>query len=177
PARRRFLRVPDGLLHAEGALVLRRDLDEAPVLDHAVDVLELLRALVPLPPVPRRPRPDQGPPHRHRGHPLRQVVHRLLLDAPPDIVIHLAAVVGGIGANQKHPGEFMYKNLMIGTQLMEQGRAHGVEKLVAIGTVCSYPKFTPVPFKESDLWSGYPEETNAPYGLAKEMLMVQSQAY
>jgi GDP-L-fucose synthase len=92
-------------------------------------------------------------------------------------VIHLAAVVGGIGANQKHPGDFFYKNLMMGAQMMEQGRLSGVEKFVAIGTVCSYPKFTPVPFKESDLWIGYPEETNAPYGLAKKMLMVQSEAY
>jgi GDP-L-fucose synthase len=104
-------------------------------------------------------------------------VRRVYLDASPDIVIHLAAVVGGIGANQKHPGDFFYKNLMIGAQMMEQGRLSGVEKFVAIGTVCSYPKFTPVPFKESDLWIGYPEETNAPYGLAKKMLMVQSEAY
>jgi len=103
-------------------------------------------------------------------------VRRAYLDASPDIVIHLAAVVGGIGANQKHPGDFFYKNLMIGAQMMEQGRLSGVEKFVAIGTVCSYPKFTPVPFKESDLWIGYPEETNAPYGLAKKMLMVQSEA-
>jgi GDP-L-fucose synthase len=104
-------------------------------------------------------------------------VRRAYLDASPDIVIHLAAVVGGIGANQKHPGDFFYRNLMIGAQMMEQGRLSGVEKFVAIGTVCSYPKFTPVPFKESDLWIGYPEETNAPYGLAKKMLMVQSEAY
>ena len=104
-------------------------------------------------------------------------VRRAYLDASPDVVIHLAAVVGGIGANQKHPGDFFYKNLMIGAQMMEQGRLSGVEKFVAIGTVCSYPKFTPVPFKESDLWIGYPEETNAPYGLAKKMLMVQSEAY
>jgi GDP-L-fucose synthase len=104
-------------------------------------------------------------------------VRRAYRDASPDIVIHLAAVVGGIGANQKHPGEFFYKNLMMGAHMMEQGRLSGIEKLVAIGTVCSYPKFTPVPFKESDLWIGYPEETNAPYGLAKKMLMVQSEAY
>ena len=104
-------------------------------------------------------------------------VRRAYRDANPDIVIHLAAVVGGIGANQKHPGDFFYKNLMMGVQIMEQGRLAGIEKLVAIGTVCSYPKFTPVPFKESDLWIGYPEETNAPYGLAKKMLMVQSGAY
>jgi len=102
---------------------------------------------------------------------------RLLRDTRPDIVIHLAAVVGGIGANQKRPAEFFYQNLMMGTQLMEQARLHGVEKFVAVGTVCSYPKHTPVPFRESDLWSGYPEETNASYGLAKKMLIVQAQAY
>jgi GDP-L-fucose synthase len=95
----------------------------------------------------------------------------------PDVVIHLAAVVGGIGANREHPGEFFYKNLMMGVQLIEQARLHRIEKFVAIGTVCAYPKFTPVPFKEEDLWIGYPEETNAPYGLAKKMLLVQSQAY
>jgi len=104
-------------------------------------------------------------------------VERVYRDANPDVVMHLAAVVGGIGANQKHPGEFFYKNLMMGAQMMEQGRRHGVQKFVAIGTVCSYPKFTPVPFREADLWTGYPEETNAPYGLAKKMLMVQSEAY
>lgn len=93
------------------------------------------------------------------------------------LVIHLAAVVGGIGANMQHPGKFFYENLMMGVQLMEAARQAGVEKFVAIGTVCAYPKFTPVPFKEDDLWSGYPEETNAPYGLAKKMLLVQSQAY
>jgi GDP-L-fucose synthase len=98
-------------------------------------------------------------------------------DMKPDIVIHLAAVVGGIGANREHPGEFFYKNLMMGVQLIEQGRLHNIEKFVAIGTICAYPKFTPVPFKEEDLWNGYPEETNAPYGLAKKMLLVQSQAY
>ena len=95
----------------------------------------------------------------------------------PNIVIHLAAVVGGIGANQQNPGKFFYENLMMGVQLMEQGRLWGVEKFVAIGTICCYPKFAPVPFKEDDLWNGYPEETNAPYGLAKKMLLVQSQAY
>ncbi len=95
----------------------------------------------------------------------------------PDIVIHLAAVVGGIGANRERPGEFFYKNLMMGVQLMEQARRRGIEKFVAIGTVCAYPKFTPVPFREEDLWNGYPEETNAPYGLAKKMLLVQAQAY
>jgi GDP-L-fucose synthase len=104
-------------------------------------------------------------------------VVRMYNDMKPDIVIHLAAVVGGIGANREHPGEFFYKNLMMGVQLIEQGRIHNIEKFVAIGTVCAYPKFTPVPFREEDLWNGYPEETNAPYGLAKKMLLVQSQAY
>lgn len=102
---------------------------------------------------------------------------RMYDDMRPDIVIHLAAVVGGIGANRAHPGEFFYKNLMMGVQLIEQGRLRGIEKFVAIGTVCAYPKFASVPFKEDDLWNGYPEETNAPYGLAKKMLLVQSQAY
>ncbi len=102
---------------------------------------------------------------------------RMYDDMGPDIVIHLAAVVGGIGANREHPGEFFYKNLMMGVQLIEHGRLRGIEKFVAIGTVCAYPKFTPVPFKEDDIWNGYPEETNAPYGLAKKMLLVQSQAY
>jgi len=104
-------------------------------------------------------------------------VRRLYDDARPDVVIHLAAVVGGIGANREHPGEFFYKNLMMGVQLIEEARLRGVEKLVAVGTICAYPKFTPVPFKEADLWDGYPEETNAPYGLAKKMLLVQCQAY
>lgn len=104
-------------------------------------------------------------------------VNRMYDEMRPDIVIHLAAVVGGIGANRLHPGEFFYKNLMMGVQLIEQARLRGVQKFVAIGTVCAYPKFTPVPFKEDDIWNGYPEETNAPYGLAKKMLLVQSQAY
>ncbi len=95
----------------------------------------------------------------------------------PDIVIHLAALVGGIGANRDRPGEFFYRNLMMGVQLIEQARLREIEKFVAIGTVCAYPKFAPVPFKEEYLWDGYPEETNAPYGLAKKMLLVQSQAY
>ena len=95
----------------------------------------------------------------------------------PHTIIHLAAVVGGIGANREHPGQFFYDNLMMGAQLMEQARLHGVAKFVAIGTVCAYPKFTPIPFSEDDLWNGYPEETNAPYGLAKKMLLVQAQAY
>lgn len=95
----------------------------------------------------------------------------------PQIMIHLAAAVGGIGANQKNPGKYFYDNLMMGVQLMEQSRLVGVEKFVAIGTICSYPKFAAIPFQESDLWNGYPEETNAPYGLAKKMMLVQSQAY
>ena len=94
-----------------------------------------------------------------------------------DIIIHLAAVVGGIGYNQKIPGQMFYDNIMMGAQLMEAARQAGVEKFVAIGTICAYPKFTPVPFTESSLWRGYPEETNAPYGLAKKMLLVQAQAY
>src|SRR6266566_4190778 len=104
-------------------------------------------------------------------------VERLLAEVRPDIVVHLAAVVGGIGANRERPGEFFYDNLMMGAQLMEVSRQRGVEKFVAIGTVCAYPKLTPVPFREDDLWNGYPEETNAPYGLAKKMLLVQGQAY
>lgn len=104
-------------------------------------------------------------------------VKRAYQDAKPQIVIHLAAIVGGIGTNQKNPGKFFYDNLMMGIQLMEIGRQTGIEKFVALGTICCYPKFTPIPFKEQDLWNGYPEETNAPYGLAKKMLLVQSQAY
>lgn len=106
-----------------------------------------------------------------------EAVKKLYRDSKPDIVIHLAAIVGGIGANRENPGKFFYDNLMMGVQMMEQGRLFGLEKFVAIGTVCAYPKFTPVPFREEDLWNGYPEETNAPYGLAKKMLLVQSQAY
>jgi GDP-L-fucose synthase len=106
-----------------------------------------------------------------------EAVERLYRDTKPDVVIHLAAVVGGIGANRENPGKFFYDNLMMGAQMMEQGRLFGIEKFVAIGTVCAYPKFTRVPFKEEDLWNGYPEETNAPYGLAKKMLLVQAQAY
>jgi GDP-L-fucose synthase len=110
---------------------------------------------------------------------LREIgqVRRLLDDARPDVVIHLAARVGGIGANREHPADFFYDNLMMGVQLLHEAWRKGVGKFVAIGTVCSYPKFTPVPFREDDLWNGYPEETNAPYGLAKKMLLVQSQAY
>jgi GDP-L-fucose synthase len=104
-------------------------------------------------------------------------VCRLLRDARPQLVIHLAARVGGIGANRANPGRFFYENLMMGAQLIEESRRAGVEKLVAVGTVCAYPKHTPVPFREDDLWNGYPEETNAPYGLAKKMLLVQAQAY
>ena len=126
---------------------------------------------------------------RNRDYDLRDIgaVHRLLHDtAAPraggqpsavDIVIHLAARVGGIGANRAHPAEFFYDNLMMGVQLLHEAWRAGVAKFVAIGTVCDYPKFTPVPFKEEELWNGYPEETNAPYGLAKKMLLVQSDAY
>jgi len=106
-----------------------------------------------------------------------EAVKRLYRDAKPDIVIHLAARVGGIGANRANPGKFFYDNLMMGVQMMEVGRQVGLEKFVAVGTVCAYPKFTQVPFKEDYLWNGYPEETNAPYGLAKKMLLVQAQAY
>ena len=98
-------------------------------------------------------------------------------DSKPDIVIHLAARVGGIGANRANPGKFFYENLMMGVQMMDLGRQAGIEKFVAIGTICAYPKFTPVPFREENLWDGYPEETNAPYGLAKKMLLVQAQGY
>jgi GDP-L-fucose synthase len=104
-------------------------------------------------------------------------VRRLYREQKPDIVIHLAAVVGGIGANRENPGRFFYDNLMMGVQLMHEGYLAGVGKFVALGTICAYPKFTPVPFKEAELWNGYPEETNAPYGLAKKMLLVQSQSY
>ena len=104
-------------------------------------------------------------------------IARMLADAKPDIIIHLAAHVGGIGANLARPAEFFYDNLMMGVQLMHQAWQRGVEKFVALGTICAYPKYTPIPFKEENLWDGYPEETNAPYGLAKKMLLVQSQAY
>jgi GDP-L-fucose synthase len=107
----------------------------------------------------------------------REACRRLLADARPDIVVHLAARVGGIGANREHPGQFFFDNLMMGAQLVEECRLAGVPKVVTIGTICSYPKHTPVPFKEEALWDGYPEETNAPYGLAKKMLLVQGQAY
>ena len=104
-------------------------------------------------------------------------IRRLLSDARPDLVLHLAAHVGGIGANQAHPAEFFFDNLMMGVQLLHESWKAGVGKFIAIGTVCAYPKFTPVPFREDDFWNGYPEETNAPYGLAKKMMLVQSQAY
>lgn len=106
-----------------------------------------------------------------------EAIKKAYRDARPDIVIHLAARVGGIGLNQAKPAELFYDNLMMGVQLMELGRQAGVEKFVALGTICCYPKFTPIPFKEEYLWNGYPEETNAPYGLAKKMLLVQAQAY
>lgn len=104
-------------------------------------------------------------------------ITRLYRTFPADLVIHLAAVVGGIGANQKNPGSYFYQNLMMGAKLMEYAHIYGVNKFVAIGTVCSYPKYCPVPFREEDIWDGYPEETNAPYGLAKKMMLVQSKAY
>ena len=106
-----------------------------------------------------------------------ETVKRLYRDTQPNIVIHLAASVGGIGANQVNPGVFFYKNLMMGLLVIEYGRKHCIEKCVTLGTVCAYPKYTPVPFREEDLWNGYPEETNAPYGLAKKMLLVQAQTY
>jgi len=116
---------------------------------------------------------------RSRAYDLRtrDGIGRALADGRPDLVIHLAAVVGGIGANRENPGRFFYENAIMGIELMEQARQAGVDKFVQIGTVCSYPKFTPVPFHEDDIWNGYPEETNAPYGLAKKMLLVQGQAY
>jgi GDP-L-fucose synthase len=107
----------------------------------------------------------------------REDILRMLDDARPDIIIHLAALAGGIGANRTRPADFFYINLMMGVQLMHEAWNFGVEKFVAIGTICAYPKFTPIPFKEENLWTGYPEETNAPYGLAKKMLLVQAQAY
>ncbi len=107
----------------------------------------------------------------------KDAIARMLRDSRPNVVIHLAASVGGIGENRRNPGRFFYDNAIMGIQLIEQARLFGVEKFVAVGTVCAYPKFTPVPFREDDLWAGYPEETNAPYGLAKKMLLVQLQAY
>src|SRR5262249_12650466 len=107
----------------------------------------------------------------------REAVRRLFRVARPEVVIHLAAVVGGIGANRRNPGRFFFDNAIMGIQLMEEARLHGVGKFVGLSTICSYPKHTPIPFREEDLWNGYPEETNAPYGLAKKMLLVQAQAY
>jgi GDP-L-fucose synthase len=107
----------------------------------------------------------------------REDAERLFTDARPELVFHLAAEVGGIGANRANPGRYWYANLMMGAHMLELSRAHGVEKLVIAGTVCAYPKFTPVPFNEDDLWNGYPEETNAPYGVAKKTLLVGAQAY
>ena len=126
---------------------------------------------------------DRGVPEHHIRIPrsdefdLRQWDKVQAVVEGADMVIHLAAVVGGIGANREHPGKFFYDNAIMGIQLMEAARQAGVEKFLTVGTICAYPKFTPVPFKEDDLWIGYPEETNAPYGLAKKMLLVQSQAY
>ena len=117
------------------------------------------------------------PRSRDFDHRTKVGIDRALADGRPQLIIHAAAVVGGIGANRENPGRFFYENAVMGIQLMEQARLAGVEKFVTIGTVCAYPKFTPVPFKEDDLWNGYPEETNAPYGLAKRMLLVQGQAY
>lgn len=116
---------------------------------------------------------------RSKEYDLRKTsaIKRLLKTTNPDLIIHLAAVVGGIGANRENPGKFFYDNLVMGVELIEQARCFGVRKLVTVGTICAYPKHTAVPFKEDDLWAGYPEETNAPYGLAKKMLLVQSQAY
>jgi GDP-L-fucose synthase len=107
----------------------------------------------------------------------RSAIARLFQDARPTMVLHLAAVVGGIGANREHPGRFFYENATMGIELIEQARLFKLPKLVVVGTICAYPKFTPVPFKEEDLWNGYPEETNAPYGVAKKALLVQCQAY
>lgn len=116
---------------------------------------------------------------RQKEYDLRKqsAIKRLYNNEKPDVVIHLAASVGGIGANRENPGKFLYENLIMGTELLEQSRHHAIKKFVTVGTICAYPKFTPVPFKEENLWEGYPEETNAPYGLAKKILLVQSQAY
>jgi GDP-L-fucose synthase len=107
----------------------------------------------------------------------RAACRRLLADARPDLVLHLAAKVGGIGANRDNPGRYLFDNAMMGLGLFEECRLARIPKLVALGTICAYPKFAPIPFKEDDLWNGYPEETNAPYGIAKKMMLVQSQAY
>ena len=107
----------------------------------------------------------------------RDAVRRLIVDTRPDLIFHLAAQVGGIGANRQNPGRFLFENAMMGLHVLEESRLAGVAKVVAVGTICAYPKFAPVPFREDDLWNGYPEETNAPYGIAKKLLLVQSQAY
>jgi len=116
---------------------------------------------------------------RHADYDLvsRDEIIRMLADAKPDIIIHLAAVVGGIGANMANPGSYFYENATMGIHLIEEARLAGVSKFVALGTICAYPKFAPIPFREEDLWNGYPEETNAPYGLAKKIMLVQCQAY
>ncbi len=116
---------------------------------------------------------------RSKDYDLREksAIRKMIQKVQPDIIIHLAASVGGIGANRENPGKFFYDNLIMGVELIEQARLLGVKKFVAIGTICAYPKLLPIPFKEDDLWNGYPEETNAPYGLAKKMLLVQAQAY
>ncbi len=107
----------------------------------------------------------------------RDAIHAALSKFQPEVIVHLAAVVGGIGANRRHPGKYFYENAIMGIELMEQARLFGVQKMVTVGSICAYPKFTPVPFREDEIWNGYPEETNAPYGLAKKMLLVQAQAY
>lgn len=118
-----------------------------------------------------------APTHKEVDLTQGDAIDQLFNEHKPEIVIHGAAVVGGIGANRANPGRFFYENAIMGIQLIESARRHGVEKTIVLGTICAYPKFTPVPFREEDLWSGYPEETNAPYGLAKKMMLVQCQAY
>jgi GDP-L-fucose synthase len=132
---------------------------------HLVERLRQLQAVI------------ESPSHAEYDLVDRDQIIKMYSDYPSEMVIHLAAVVGGIGVNQKHPGKFFYDNLMMGVQLMEYARLAKIPKFVALGTICAYPKHTPIPFKEEDLWIGYPEETNAPYGLAKKMMLVQSQAY
>ena len=117
------------------------------------------------------------PEHREYDLTQREAILRMLRDARPDVIVHLAGIVGGIGANMANPGRYFYENAMMGIQLIEEARLAGVSKFVAVGTICAYPKFAPTPFREEDLWDGYPEETNAPYGLAKKMMLVQCQAY
>jgi len=117
------------------------------------------------------------PEHREYDLTQHEAILRMFHDAKPDVVVHLAGIVGGIGANRANPGRYFYDNAMMGIQLIEEARLAGVSKFLALGTICAYPKFAPIPFREEDLWSGYPEETNAPYGLAKKMMLVQCQAY